>query len=240
MVTRAVIPINKKKIESWSFSRYTTYASCPKKAYYKFILKLKEPQGDAMARGEAIHKLAEDFVKGSIKTMPKELKLFKEEFAALKKQKVKYVEESWTFKNDWTETAWNDWSGAWLRVKLDVAYLNVDHNILVPIDHKTGKYSDYKTAEYEEQLQLYGLAALKKFPNIDGVSPRLWYLDHGIIHPNPEQEEILYERKDEKYLDKLWQSKTKAMLSDTTFKEKPGNACTYCHFKKANGGPCKF
>ncbi len=238
MVTRKVIPI--QKIESWSFSRYNVYKSCPKKAYYKFILKLKEPQSPQMERGETIHKLAEDFVKGHLKKLPNELSLFTEEFKPLKAQKVKYVEESWTFRKDWTETAWNDWKGAWLRVKLDVAYHNTQHNVLVPIDYKTGRYSDYKAEEYEEQLQLYGLASLKKFPTVDAVSPRLWYLDEGIIHPNPEVEEILYERKDEAYLDNLWMSKTKAMLSDTVFKEKPGNACTYCYFKKANSGPCKF
>lgn len=233
-----VIPI--KKIESWSFTRYNTYVQCPRKAYYKFILKLKEPDSPQMQRGTDIHKLAEDYAKGLLKKLPKELTLFKEEFAALKKQKVKYIEESWTFKSDWTETAWNDWNGAWLRVKLDAAYINTDHNALVIVDHKTGKFSDYKKDEYEEQLQLYGLAGLKKFPTVDVVSPRLWYLDHGIVHPDPAESEIEYTRKDEKYLDKLWTSKTKAMLSDTTFKPKPGNACTFCHFKKANDGPCQY
>jgi len=72
------------------------------------------------------------------------------------------------------------------------------------------------------------------------VSPRLWYLDHGIVHPDPAESEIEYTRKDEKYLDKLWLSKTKAMFNDTTFKPKPGNACTFCHFKKANNGPCPY
>ncbi len=235
MATRKVI-----KIESWSFSRYNVYKKCPKLAYFKFILKLKEPGSAAMDRGTDIHKMAEDWTLGKLKKLPEELALFKSDFATIKKQKVKYVEESWTFKSDWSETAWNDWSGAWLRVKLDLAYLNIEHNVLVPIDHKTGKYRPDSVAEYEEQLQLYGLAALKKFPDIAAVSPRLWYLDFGIIHPDPADEEILYSRSDLPYLEKLWMGKIKAMMSDTTFKEKPGHACTYCHFKKANNGPCKF
>jgi len=231
-----VFPI--KKITSWSFSRYNVYSQCPAKAKYKFIDKLKEPDSPQMQRGTDIHKLAENYAKGSLRALPKELSLFKEEFKALKAQKVKFIEEDWVFRNDWTETAWNDWNGAWLRVKLDAAYINTEHNALVVIDHKTGKYSDYKTPEYEEQLQLYGLAGLKKHPTVDVVSPRLWYLDHGIIHP--QEEEIEYFRKDEKYLDKLWGTKIKAMMNDTTYKPKPGNACTFCHFKKANGGPCKY
>lgn len=232
-----VIPI--KKIESWSFSRYNVYRQCPAKAKYKFIDKLKEPDSPQMQRGTDIHKMAEDFVLGRIKKLPAELQLFADEFKRLKAQKVKYVEESWTFKKDWSETSWNDWNGAFLRVKLDVAYINTEHNVLVPIDHKTGKFDSYKNAEYEEQLQLYGLASLKKFPTVDGVSPRLWYLDHGIVHPDADSE-IFYSRKDESYLEKLWADKTKKMLSDTVFKPTPNDKCRFCHFRKSNSGPCKY
>ena len=238
MVTKKVIPI--KQITSWSFSRYNVYKSCPAKAKYKFIDKLQEPGSPQMDRGTEIHKLAEDYAKGLLKKLPAELSLFKEEFAALKKQKVKFIEESWTFKADWSLTTWNDWNGAWLRVKLDAAYINPDHNVLVVVDHKTGKFRESKNDEYEEQLQLYGLAGLKKHPTVDAVAPRLWYLDEGVIHPDLETAEIIYTRNDEKYLDKLWAGKTKKMLTDTTFKPTPGSACTYCHFRKANNGPCKF
>lgn len=229
-----------KQITSWSFTRYSTYQKCPALAKFKFIDKLAEPGSPAMERGNQIHKLAEDFTNGQIKKLPKELGLFKEEFAALKKQKVKFVEESWVFRKDWTQTTWNDWNGAWLRVKTDAAYINTEFNALVIIDHKTGKFNDSKNAEYEEQLQLYGLAGLVRHPTVEVVSPRLWYLDQGIIHPNPEDNEISYTRKDEKYLLKLWTGKVKKMLTDTTFKPTPGAACRYCHFRKENGGPCKF
>lgn len=236
--TNKVIPI--KKITSWSFSRYAQYKACPAAAKFKFLDKLKEPQSEAMARGERIHKLAEDYAKGKIPKLPAELKLFKDEFKRLKAEKSKFIEESWTFKSDWSQTSWDDWSGAWLRVKMDAAYLNVEHNALVVVDNKTGRFSDYKKSEYEEQLQLYGLAGLKQFPTVDLVSPRLWYLDHGIVHPNPEEYEIEYKRSDEAYLDKLWRAKVKPMLSDTTFKPTPGDACRFCHFKKEAGGPCVY
>ena len=68
MVTRKVIPI--KQITSWSFSRYSDYKLCPLKARLKHVDKHKEPQNDAMARGQAIHKLAEDYTKGSIARLP--------------------------------------------------------------------------------------------------------------------------------------------------------------------------
>ena len=235
MVTRKA-----QQITSWSFSRYSLYRSCPAKAMYKFILKLPDPGSEAMQRGDTIHKLAEAHVKGEIKNLPAELTLFKEEFTALKKQKVKFIEESWTFKSDWSQTTWNDWNGAWLRVKLDVAYHNLEHNVLVPIDYKTGKYRDNKNEEYAEQLQLYALAGLKRFPDIDAVVPYLWYLDEGIIYPNPPEDDVVYERKDEKYLTKLWEGKVKKMLTDTTFKPTPGDACRFCPYSAAKNGPCRY
>lgn len=236
MVTKKVIPI--KPLTSWSFSRYSLYSSCPAKVKYKHIMKLTEPQNDAMARGSAIHKLAEDYANGTAKKLDPCLKLFADEFKALKAQKSKFIEEDWAFKKDWSQTTWNDWSGCWLRVKLDAAYINAEHNVLVIVDHKSGKFSDWKKAEYEEQLQLYGLAGLKRFPTVAAVTPRLWYIDHGIIHP---EEDLVYERKDEKYLTKLWEAKVKKMMADSTFRPKPSDsACKYCTYKKANGGPCAY
>jgi hypothetical protein len=237
-----------KPITSWSFSRYSDYRSCPQKFKFKHIDKMKEPPSPAMQRGIDIHKLAEDYVKGTLKTLPAELKLFKNEFAKLRKEKIKLVEEQWTWTKDWGgETTWDDWGGAWLRVKLDVAYVNVTHNALVPIDHKTGKFSEWKLPEYLEQLDLYGLAALKKMPDVDVVSPRLWFLDHGRVYPDPTldlvrgEHEIEYFRKDEKLLEKKWAMKIKPMFADRTFKPTPSeSACRFCHFRKANGGPCKF
>jgi RecB family exonuclease len=66
-----------KKITSWSFTRYNTYSQCPAKAKFKFIDKLKEPDSPQMQRGTDIHKLAENYVKGEIVRLPKELVLFK-------------------------------------------------------------------------------------------------------------------------------------------------------------------
>jgi len=232
------------QVKSWSFSRYNEYKSCPAKFKYKNLDKLPEPPNKAMERGALIHKLAEDYTTGKEKKLAPELKLFELEFKALKGQKVKFVEESWAYKSDWTQTTWNDWANCWLRVKLDVAYINVEHNALVIIDHKTGKYRDEKNAEYLEQLELYGTVGLTQHPTVDVVSPRLWYLDHGRIYPdpdtNPDEDEIEYFRKDAEKLRKKWVAQIKPMMTDRTFKPTPGAACTYCHYRKSNGGPCKF
>lgn len=231
------------KVTSWSFSRYVDYTTCPARFKYKHLDKLPEPPSPAMERGTAIHKLAEDYVKGALAKLPQELAQFKAEFARLKKEKIKFVEEQWAYRADWAHTMWNDWTGCWLRVKMDVAYINVEHNALVPIDHKTGKFREEKNAEYLTQLELYGLAGLVQHPTVDVVSPRLWYLDQGRVYPDPEQDEpeIEYFRKDEAALKKKWTARVKPMFNDTTFRPTPSDAgCRYCHYRKANGGPCKY
>lgn len=227
-------------VKSWSFSRYGDYKKCPAAFKYKHLDKIKEPPNAAMQRGTDIHKLAEDFVKGTTKKLPAELGLFKDEFAALKKQKVKFVEESWSFTQSWGLTTWNDWNGCWLRVKLDVAYVHPEHNVLVPIDYKTGKFRDDKNAEYELQLELYGLAGLVQQPDIEVASPRLWYLDEGKVYPDPTEREIEYTQADVPRLKKVWMARVAPMFRDKTFKPTPGDHCRWCHYSKSKSGPCKF
>lgn len=229
------------KVTSWSFSRYADYRKCPALFKFKHLDKLKEPKNDAMQRGIDIHKLAEDYTLGRLKTLPTELKLFKAEFARLRKEKVKMVEDNWAWTASWqAETAWNDWANCWVRIKLDVAYINVEHNALVVIDHKTGKFREDKQGEYDEQNELYGLAGLKKHPDVAVVSPRNWYLDTGKVYPDPEELEVEYFRKDEPLLEKKWAARIKPMFNDNSFKPTPGDACRWCHYRKSNGGPCKF
>ena len=215
-------------ITAWSFSRWQTYQNCPFKAKCKFIDKIPEPPAPAMERGSTIHKLAENFVDGSLKKLPPELKLFDKEFKALKKAKAK-VEESWAFTRNWAETSWFG-RDAWCRIKMDV--YDIKKKTLIVIDHKTGK----PKPDHADQLSLYALGGLLKFPEVEEVTPELWYLDHGTKNENP----VTYTRDDLEKLKKEWELKVKPMLNDKTFKPKPNYTCRYCPFSKANGGKCKF
>ena len=166
-----------KTITAWSNSRYADYKQCPLKAKLKHIDKIKEPPNEAMARGAHIHNLAEDYIKGKIKALPKELKSFAGEFKMLRKQYKKsingmVVEDNWAFTKTWDETQWNNWAHCWVRIKLDCAH-HEDDTTLIITDWKTGKYRDDQNDDYIEQLELYALAALLLHPHIEVVKPRL-------------------------------------------------------------------
>lgn len=246
MATKKVIPI--AQITSWSFSRYSAYKQCPYKLKLTAVDKLKEPGNQAMERGNQIHKLAEDFIKGKIPRLPPELKLFADEFKALKAQYKKKingmaVEDNWSFTKDWDETSWNDWTHCWVRIKLDCAH-HEDGETLRIRDWKTGKFRPEQNEEYVEQLELYALAALLLHDHIQRVIPELDYLDEGRSYP-AEGEELIFTRADIPRLKKLWEKRVKPMMNDKKFAPRPNDKCKWCFFGqsgKAKGGPglCKY
>lgn len=214
------------RITQWSFSRWNDYEQCPFKAKLKYVLKMKEPENPAMARGSAIHKLAEDYTNGALKKLPAELSKFEMEFKALRHYKAT-AEKEWAFTASWEPRGWFD-KDVWLRIKVDaVAYRKED--VLI-IDHKTGRHYP----NHLDQLELYAMGALLMITERDMVTVADWYLDSG------EDAQKSFARNQLDALQKVWLHRTKAMLSDTEFAPKPGPKCKWCHFRKDNGGPCRY
>lgn len=236
-----------KQLTSWSFSRYSDYKQCPLKAKLKHLDKIQEPPNQAMARGGQIHELAEHYIKGILKRLPAELKLFEADFKLMRKQYQKaisgmVVEDTWAFTKTWDETQWNDWVGCWVRIKLDCA-IHHDETALIVRDWKTGKFRPDQNEEYVEQLELYALAALLLHEHLEAVEPELWYLDHGIIYPKPENK-LVFTREDIPRLKKLWEKRTKAMMNDKRFAPRPNDKCCWCFYRNSNkangGGQCQY
>lgn len=235
-----------RPLTSWSFSRYMDYVKCPYAFKKKHIDKVKEQENEAMAHGTAIHTMAEHYIKGILKKMPKELGNFAEEFQGLRKLYKTtgsglIVEEQWAFDKQWQPSGWSDWNNTWLRVKLDCGMRADDDTAMIfkPIDWKTGRMSDYKTSEYVMQLELYAVATFKLLPTIEEVRPLLAYIDSGSVYP-PEDEPIVFYKKDEKRLTTQWEKRVQKMFNDKTFKPTPGKHCDWCQHSKGKGGDCKF
>lgn len=236
-----------KRLKSWSFSRYSDYKKCPLKAKLKHLDRIPEPGSEAMDRGTAIHKLAEDFIKGKLKKLPAELAKFKDTFLDLRDQYKKrrhsmVVEDTWAFTKDWDQTKWDDWVGCWVRIKMDCGRMLSPTTMRV-IDWKTGKFREEAKEEYLEQLELYALSALLLHPQIESVTPSLAYLDIGFTYP-PKNQEKAYTRADLPKLKAAWDKRTRKMLLDESFVPRPNDTCRWCHFRAANkdngGGQCKY
>jgi RecB family exonuclease len=238
-----VIPI--KPLTAWSFSRYSDYKRCPAKFKYKHLEKRPEPGSAALDRGAMIHTLAERYLKGLIVRLPPELAAFEDEFKELrklyKKDKSKFVvEDNWAFTKEWGRTTSTDWANCWLRIKLDFAQL-ITPTFMKVRDWKTGKLRDELHEEYLEQLELYALAALMLFPDLEVVEPELDYLDLGLIYPDPDKGEPLrYYRSDVERLRKTWEKRVAPMFKDKRFAPRPNDKCNWCHYRAENKGPCKY
>lgn len=211
-------------ITNWSYSRYNTYTNCPRKAKYLYIDKLPEPPSEAIARGVAIHKMAEDYLNGTGK-LPEELAKFRKDFLWLRKEAAQ-AERELALDQQWAPTTWKE---GWWRGKVD-AVLQADPFVVV--DFKTGKMRD----SHHEQLSLYAMACYATFrnPPIPILTVELWYLDSG------EKIAGLYWPDDMPAVQREWEKKVQPMLADDTFACRPGPLCNWCHFRKANGGPCEF
>ena len=220
-------------IKSWSYSRLLDFEKCPYSAKLKFIDKLPQESAPAAERGTAIHQLAEDFVNGTIKTLPPELSKFKDEFLALRARYLEgkvSLEGDWGFTLDW-ETC--DFKEAWLRMKLD-ARVRTSPTEAVVIDYKTGKRYGNEL-KHGEQTVLYGLAEVLREPEVEEVTVELWYLDiDELISTKYTREAIL------RYLPQF----EKRGLKVTTATQFPPNpnifSCKWCSYGPAKGGQCEF
>jgi hypothetical protein len=238
------------QIKAWSWSRLRDWEFCGFFAGVKHVLGKKEPGNKAMQRGSEIGKQAEDYVLGTLPRLPPDLSNFADGFKKLRAFAKKnpdniWVEDSWTFRADYTETHVKDWDGAWLRIKMDVATADISKKLIVvePIDHKTGKYSpEWGLQDYLDQLELYAKGCLLKFGKLARetkrelvVRPKLWFLDHAVEEPAKKE----YTLDDLEGLKKTWLKRVTPMLKDKAFKPRPNSRCTTCHFRASNGGPCK-
>ncbi len=237
-----------KKITAWSYSRYRDWKRCPFYAKCKHVDRMPEPGSPAMDRGGKVHKMAQDYVeaKRAPTKISEELACFEVEFKDLRKMKA-LCENEWAFTREWQPTGWFD-TDAWLRVKMDVHYVNTKQNRLYVTDHKTGKVSD----DFEEQEELYAIGGLLMYPTVDDVCVQFWYLDageisstgvgHGSKDPTAADKAAggIYTRDQLPALLKKWEKKVAPMLADTRFPPKANWACGRCAFSKAKSGPCKF
>lgn len=264
--------VEPRQFESWSNSRWNDYAECPARANYKHLLKLPEPKGAPMLRGIEIAKQEEDFFLGKSKKMPEvhpdTAKLFKSIMKGGKVApeivpatpepvgrgrrtatraapgKLLLVEQNWGFDRDWKPVDYFDWKNCWLRIKVDIGFIEgvrVVHlydNKTGGADKRTGQLRMESREKYEEQLDLYRAGAAGRFPDAEEFHTMLIYSDLGVTYPA--EGPLVSTRAQALESQKAWTRKVQPMFNDKLFKPRPGNYCRWCHFRKSNGGPCRF
>lgn len=228
----------KPRLTSWSPSRLVLYEECPARAKYKFLDKLPEPEepDGPLARGQAIHKGAEDFIAHRTKTLHEDLRhpKVKKGLEVLRRQyaaKKVRVELELAFTRAWQPCAWLA-KDVYVRFKLDVLQLLSAGKALV-IDWKTGRF---KPDGHDTQLRAYAVGALSS-GLAKSVTAKLVFTDAG---QTVEGSAGKLELAQLPAAQKAWDKRAAPMLADTTFAPRPGNGCRWCHYSTNRGGPCRF
>lgn len=128
------------KILGISYSRMRDYKVCPLKFYHKYILKdcPERPESDALRFGSYVHKVIEDYIKGTAE-LPKGLIRIKDVVAAVRAGGCESLlaEPPYAVDKNWEPCSTRDWDHAWLRTKIDLMARWARR--IVYIDWKTGK-----------------------------------------------------------------------------------------------------
>lgn len=175
-------------INSWSHSRVVDFERCKFVAWLKYDQRIPEPpralpagkSEHANDRGTRVHQSCEDYVNGtSYDLVPEAAKFFQPELDLLRvlhEDGMVSLEGEWGVDRDWNPT---DYMTAWHRCKLD-AIVHWSKTHATVIDYKTGKKFGNEI-KHGEQMQLYAVNALLRFPDLEEVTTELWYLDQNLV-----------------------------------------------------------
>lgn len=153
---------------SHSYSSIKLHEQCPKKYYHLRVAKdVKEPQGEAAAYGDWLHKQFELFVRDG-KALPDTLKCWApvlEKFQPLQPfcEMEIVLNEHLDVVGGWFHPE------AWLRTKIDLCILRNDWALVG--DYKSGQATDKRgnrKADYD-QIEINALCLFKKYPELQGV-----------------------------------------------------------------------
>ena len=222
-------------VSTWSYSALKTFEECPYRIYIQRVKKIPEPPSPAADRGTAIHKLAEDFVKGTLATFPKELEKFEDDFHQLKhlfnEAKVE-VEGEWGFSIDWEPVGWMV-PQTWARIKLD-AIVHEDETSARVIDYKTGKKFGNEIP-HAQQCLLYAIGTFFRYPNLQLVQTELWYIDKG------ERTVRTFTRSEAMQFAPGYHTRGVRMTTCEDFAPTPSkDSCKWCPYGKGEHPECRW
>jgi hypothetical protein len=215
----------------YSYTRLKDYERCPFYAYQVHALKNRGPQSQYAARGDLIHKQAENYVnavQGTKRIVPPALANYEVPLKAIVAAGGAQTELSFGVTAKWTQTEFFG-KDVWCRGKWDLVVLEEDN--LRVIDHKTGKVYP----ETADQLRLYAAAAFAYAPKAPKVTAEAWHLDQP-VKTGLQAFELL--PADVKMVRKDFEKRVQKMGRDTKLDPKPNQYCYNCHLSKKKDGPC--
>lgn len=164
------------KLPPWSFTMLDTFASCPKKAFHRYILKEKEPESEAQRKGNEFDKAVEARIRNGT-PLPLEYAVIEPLTASLTRSVgKKYTQLKIGINRDFKPVTFFA-DDVWGRGVLDFAL--TDYPNMVIADWKTGKNNEGKEWYTPLQLKIFALLAFKGFPKVNKITAFNIYTQEG-------------------------------------------------------------
>lgn len=166
-----------------AFSTLKNFEECRFRVYLSKVKKIKGKQGEAAERGQTMHDIAENYIRGEGEELPPPRmieKLAHQYYTLRKKFEARpehfQLEQNWGFTKYWETTGFFD-DDVWLRQKLDVFHMESETSAAI-YDHKSGKKWGNELKHGDQGLQ-YAIGTFMKFPQLQLVSTHFYYTDQG-------------------------------------------------------------
>jgi len=172
----------------WSYSALDTFKTCPRQYHWKYVLKNKEPDSQAIIYGNEVHKAFEDRM-GVGTPLPEHLKdhePFMQQLDAL--PGIHNTEQKIALDVNRKPCNFFD-KGVWFRGVVDFIHIDSADAKATIIDYKTGK-----PHKKFDQLQLFALHTFALYPNVDTVETGFYWTKTKELTP------MFYRRNDAKQL----------------------------------------
>jgi CRISPR/Cas system-associated exonuclease Cas4 (RecB family) len=210
----------------YSYSAIKMYEECPSKYKFSRILRLPQPSGPAAERGTMIHAEIENAIKGGLDLLSDEIMHLANSIKVWKENGAQ-SEMKFSIDKHWNAIPYDD-PMSMFRGVIDL-YLEHEDKAVV-IDFKTGKDRDYS-----DQIRVYSAVILATKPHISEVKNIIEFIDLKKTKEYP-----TIKREDLSSLKSLMVGRILAPEKDNIFAPNPNQFCKWCHYRKDNGGPCKW
>lgn len=207
----------------WSYSKLSTYETCPAKYKYRHIDGMRDPPTPSMQRGTMLHRLCESVLNEPSAPIPEDLSLVVEHLQRLRTHGAQ-AEKVWRLDAAWSPVP----ASGWIKGIVDVHFLKDDE--LHIYDFKSG----HRNTKHKGQLELYALLGLVLYPQAQTAEVGAIYLDAGKVGYVR-----TITRAEADAARPLWTARAQKMLTDAELQPTPGSHCYRCNFADRNGGPCE-
>lgn len=208
-------------MNTFSFSKISTYKECPLKYKYRYIDKIPSKPSVHLIKGSKVHKLLENYENSTAGEYSEIVRNFAESELgqeilskpSIREHKIKLNAD--LRANDELKKHETRFIGFIDRI-------NVDGGVDL-IDFKTGKYKEPKYQDFE-QLILYSLYMFDKF-DICEIKLRFVYVEHNI------ENTLIFKRESADFYRTQLKADIEKIENDSEFKKCPGPLCPWCDYR---------